>query len=177
MEGLNYGLPTTFIKLGPGAEFTSEALVKDVIVHTRCKWVCIFGESTTQVGMGTLIKGLSTVGLYIEVEVSGGIRDPGWMHSVDRWLVDYVKGGSFNYSALRTQDMIRFVVRNQEELNRVKVEFEELKLFSGTKFIKIATKDVIPKSGNKKLLNSTLYREAFALVRKYERGRLYLEGK
>ena len=158
-EGLNYGLPTTFLKLGPGPEYNSEELVKDILMKTRCKWVCILGESTTQIGIGTLVKGLSTVGMYIEVEVSGTIKDPGWLHTVDRWLVDYVKDSTFNYGALRTQDMIRFVVAGRGDLNFAKSGFEDLRLFLGTKYLK--------------LVDSELENEAFALVRSYERSRLY----
>lgn len=159
-EGLNYGLPTTFIQLGMGPEYSSEDLVKEVLMHTRCKWVCILGENTTQVGMGTLVRGLSSVGMYIEVEVSGVMRDPGWLHTVDRWVVDYAKEGNFNYGALRTQDMVRFVVKGEGDLNFAKEGFEDLKLFSGTKYLK--------------LVGKKLGKEAFALVRRYERSRLYV---
>lgn len=162
-EGLNYGLPTTFLKLGPGPDYNSEDLVKEILMQTRCKWVCILGESTTQIGIGTLVKGLSTVGMYIEVEVGGSIKDPGWLHTVDRWLVDYVKEPTFNYGALRTQDMIRFVVEGRGDLNFAISGFEELKLFPGTKFIR--------------LTDSELENEAFALVRKYDRSRLYEERR
>ena len=159
-EGVNYGLPTTFIKLGAGPTYTSEDLVREALMHTRCKWVCILGENTTQVGMGTLVKGLSSVGMYIEVETSGEFRDPGWLHTVDRWVVDYVKDGSFNYGALRSQDMVRFTVEGAGDLNFAKEEFENLKLFSGTKYIL--------------LLDKKLRDEVFTLVRKYERSRVYV---
>lgn len=159
-EGLNFGLPTTFIKFGPGPEYSSEDLVREVLMHTRCKWVCIFGEGTTRVGTGTLVKGLSSVGMYIEVETSGEVRDPGWLHTVDRWIINYVKDGAFNYNALRSQDMMKFIVKGEGDLNFAKEGFEDLKLFPGTKYVKL---------GDKKLKN-----EAFALVRRYERSRLYV---
>jgi len=161
LEGLNYGLPTTFIKLGPGSEYNSEELVREVLMHTKCKWVCILGKNTTQVGMGTLVKGLSSVGMYVEVEAGGDVRDPGWLHTVDRWVIDYVKEAAFNYGALRSQDMARFVVEGEGDLNFAKEGFEDLKLFTGTKYVKLFDKK----------LNS----EVFSLVRKYERARLYLE--
>ena len=160
VEGLNYGLPTTFIKLGPGPEYSSEELVREVLMHTKCKWACILGKNTTQVGIGTLTKGLSSVGLYLEVEVSGEMRDPGWFNTVDRWVVDYVQEPAFNYGALRSQDTVRFIVKGEGDLNFAKGGFEELRIFAGTKYIR--------------LLDKKLKNEAFALVRRYERARLYI---
>ena len=162
-EGLNYGLPTTFVRLGKGPEFNSEELVREIIISTKCKWVCILGKGTTQVGMGTLVKGLSSVGMYVEVETSGEVRDPGWMHTVDRWVVDYTGEGSFNFGALRSQDMVRFVVKGEGDFNFAKEGFEELKLFPGTKYIK--------------LLENKLKNPVFDFVRKHERSRLYIESK
>ena len=173
LEGLNYGLPTTFILLGSGREYNSEDLVREVLMHTKCKWVCIFGEGATQVGMGTLVKGLSSVGMYIEVELGGEVRDPGWLHTVDRWVIDYVEEGAFNYGALRGQDMVRFIVRGEGDFNLAKRGFEALKLFPGTRYIRIGAKDVIPKSRGKVLTGLSLYKEALAFVRGYDRARLY----
>lgn len=172
-EGVNYGLPVMFIQLGPGAEYTSEDLVKEVLVHTRCRWCCITGQNTTQVGMGTLVKGLSSVGMSIEVEVDGSIKDPGWLHTIDRWVVDYAKEGLFNYGALRSQDMIRFVIKGEGDLNFAKEGFEDLKLFPGTKYLMVIPEDIIPRSGDKALVKVVLLREAFQLVRRYDRCRLY----
>lgn len=161
-EGLNYGLPTTFMLLGPGPSYDSEELVREILMHTKCKWVCILGENTTQVGMGTLVKGLSSVGMYIEVEVGGDVRDPGWLHTADRWVVDYVEEGAFNYGALRGQDMVRFAIKGEGDLNFTKSGFETLKLFPGTRFVKLGGK-----------VSPTLSKEAFAFVRGYERARIY----
>lgn len=158
-EGLNYGLPTVFLNLGNGPTYTSEDLVREILMHTRCKWVCILGENTTQVGMGTLVKGLSSIGMFIEVEASGEVRDPGWLHTVDRWVIDYAKEASFNYGALRSQDMIRFVVKGEGDLNFAKDGLEEVKIIPGTKYIRLEEK--------------SLRDEAFALVRGYEKARLY----
>jgi len=162
LEGLNYGLPSTFLQLGIGPNYSSEELVRDVLMQTKCKWLVILGENTTQVGMGSLVKGLSSIGMYIELEVDGRTRDPGWMHSVERWVVDYVKGGAFNYGALRSQDMVRFTAREEKDLPVVEEAFELLKFFTGTKVLRIP-----------KPLASKLWGNAFALVRKYERSRLY----
>ena len=161
-EGLNYGLPMVFLKLGAGVPYLSvENLVRDMLMYTRCKWVCIFGEGTTQVGMGTLVKGLSSVGMYIEVECSALVRDPGWLHSVDRWIIDYVEEPLFNYAALRSQDMVRFTTHNVSDLDLIKRGFESLRLFPGTKYVKVVSD--IP--------------GLFEFVRKYERSRIYVTGE
>ena len=157
-EGVNYGLPTVFLHMGLGNDYPSvESLVRDILVHTKCKWVCILGEGTTQVGMGTLVKGLSSVGMYVEIECSGIVRDPGWLHVPDRWVIDYVEDGVFNYAALRSNDMVRFMVEGEGDLNFVRTGFESLRLFPGTKYIKLL-KEV---------------KGVFELLRKYERARLY----
>jgi hypothetical protein len=166
-EGLNFGLPEVFIRLGVGQEFaTVEDLVKEIVVHTKPRWVCILGEDTTQVGLGSLVKGLSVVGCYIEIECSGRTRDPGWLHSVDRWVVDYVESPTFNIGALRSGDMVRFVVKGKGDLSSVKEGFEQLRLFPGTRYVKV--------EADGKGVPADLYREAFELVKYYERARLYL---
>ena len=160
-EGLNYGLPTTFLELGDGVPYsTTEELVKTLMTNTKCKWICIRGESTTQVGMGTLVRGLAAVGLYVEIECKGDIKDPGWLNAVDRWVVDYMDTPHFNMGALRSKDMIRYTVNTKEELPKVEVAFAQHKGFTGTKYIK---------SGDKELIKA-----CFEFVRKWERGRLYL---
>ena len=160
-EGLNYGMPMVFLKLGSGTPYSSvDELVREVLMKTRCKWVCLYGENTTQVGMGALVKGLSSLGLYTEVEVNGSVRDPGWLHAVDRWVVDYAENSLFNYNALRSSDMVRFIVEDRGDLSLVKKGFEELKLFPGTKYVKVETKEVLE--------------EVFQFVRRYERSRLYV---
>jgi hypothetical protein len=157
-EGLNYGLPTTFIKLGLGQEFPSTTdLVKEVL-PCQSKWVCLFGEGSTQVGMGTLIKGLSAIGLYTEVECDGGVRDPGWAHSVDRWIVDYSTEPLFNYSTLRSADMIRFTIRNEKDLAGAKLGFDQLRVFAGTRYFKLPEGDVPG---------------ALEFIRKFDRSRIY----
>ena len=162
-EGLNFGMPMAFIKLGEGTLYSSvDELVREVLMKTRCKWVCLLGESTTQVGMGTLAKGLSSLGLYTEVEVSGSVRDPGWLHVVDRWVVDYAENSLFNYNALRSSDMVRFTIKDRGDLSLMKSGFEELKLFSGTKYVKVESKEV--------------FDEVFQFARKYERSRIYREA-
>ena len=162
-EGLSYGLPMVFLKLGPGDSYPStDKLVREILMQAGCRWICLYGENTTQVGMGTVIKGLSSLGLYTEVEVDGSVRDPGWLHAVDRWVVDYRENALFNFNALRSVDAARFAVRDGKDLSLARKGFEELKLFPGTKYIRLS--------------NQNMEDEAFQLVRKYERARLYHIG-
>lgn len=161
-EGLNYGLPTLFIRLGIGPTFQPEDLVREVLTTTKCKWVCLLGEETTRVGMGTLIKGLSSVNLSTEVEVDGGAKDPGWIHTVDRWVVDYVEGGNFNCGALRSQDMIRFLIGGGGDLKFVGEKLEELRMFPGTKILSIRKPE------------NSLVTDVLVLARCYDRCRIYL---
>lgn len=158
-EGLNYGLPTLFIKLGIGPSYQPEDLVREVLTLTKYKWVCLLGEDTTRVGMGTLVKGLSSVNLSTEVEVSGGMKDPGWLHTVDRWVVDYVENGSFNYGALRSQDMIRFILVGDSDVRFAEEKLEELRMFPGTKVLRLNSIDLAEKT--------------LVLARGYDRCRIY----
>ena len=162
LEGLNYGLPMLFIKLGTGPTFQPEDLVREVLTTTKCKWICVLGEETTRVGMGTLIKGLSSVNLSTEVEVSGDVKDPGWIHTVDRWVVDYVDNGSFNYGALRSQDMIRFEIEGMGDLSFVGEKLEELRMFPGTKLLRLSS---VP--------TEELLIQVLVLARGYDRCRIY----
>ena len=160
-EGLNYGLPMLFIKLGTGPSFQPEELVREVFTTTKCKWICLLGEDTTRVGMGTLVKGLSSLNLSSEVEVSGSVKDPGWIHTVDRWIVDFVEDGIFNYGALRSQDMIRFVLEEDGDLRFAEEKLEELRMFPGTKLLKLKT--------------LTLLEKSLILARIHDRCRIYTE--
>ncbi len=160
-EGLNYGLPTVFVKLGPGSPYPQvEELVRDVLTLTKCTWVCILGEDTTQVGIGSLVKGLSAVGLNVELECSGKVKDPGWLRSVDRWLVDLVQDGIFNLGALRSQDMIRFTISTEDSLGALEENLRSLPMFPGTKAINVTSSKLVAK--------------VFQVARKYPRTRIYL---
>ncbi len=162
LEGLNYGLPTVFVKLGIGSIYlTVEELIRDILGPSRARWVCILGSNTTQVGLGTLIKGLSSTGFNTEVECWASVRAPGWLHSVDRWVIDYTKNPIFNLGGLRSADMVRFTVGEEEDLDFAEEGFKSLKLFSGTKYLKVT--------------NKSLWTKAFRLARGYDRTRLYKE--
>lgn len=160
LEGVNYGLPMTFILLGDGFPYDSaEDLVREVLLKSRNRWVCLKGEGTTMVGMGAVMKGIAAIGIQIEVECSGSMKDPGYLHTVDRWIVDYVENNLFNYSALRPQDMVRFFVEDVGDLGEVEEGLERLKTFPGTKYIK-------SKKINPRILK---------LLQKYDRCRFYEE--
>ena len=164
-EGLGTGLPMTFVKLGPGVPYEgSDTLVREVYFTTKCKWICFLGEDTLKVGMGSVAKGLHSVDLYTEVEVSGALKEPGWIHAIDHWIVDYVKGGYFNYFGLRNQDAVRFDVPGMSP-EEVKEAMEELSMFPIVKYIRIT-----PEAAKDKKLVAE-YRE---VVRGYDRSRLYI---
>lgn len=166
-EGLNYGLPMLFMRVGSGPTFEPEELVKKVVTSASCKWVCILGDETTKIGMGTLVKGLSSVGLSTEVEVGGEIKDPGWIHTVDRWCVDFIENGSFNYAALRGQDMIRFQVRSESDIRFVSERLEEQRMFPGTKVLRLHMAEDNPD------WDPSLLTRILQLAGKYDRCRLY----
>ena len=173
LEGLNCGLPMLFVLMGNGRDFSkTEDLVKEIYFTSISKkggWVCILGEETVRVGIGSLIKDLSKLGLNIEVEVDGNFSSPGWMHTVDRWVVDYREGSLFNYFALRPQDMIRFSLSSGEDVSRIVSGFEEIKLSQAVKYILI-------KSKLSKLIHSSvseLHSSVFELVKGYDKSRVY----
>lgn len=160
-EGVNYGLPMVFIKLGYGSDYPSgEGLVREIVTKCKCKWVCVHGDNTTQVGMGTVVKGLATVGMNIEVECLGTVRDPGWFASVDRWMVNYAEEPLFNFGVLRTTDMVRFVVEGEGDFHLLQQGFKALKMFEGNKVVNLKNKKMLP--------------EVFSFARDYDRVRIYL---
>lgn len=137
-EGMNYGLPTTFVQPGPGAEYESTMdLVKELMTIAGTGWICLVGDYSTQVGMGTVVDGLTRLGFYIEVECSAGFKDPGWFKKADRWTVDYVSEAVYDYGKLRNVDQVRFLVNNERDLAQAKIGFESLKFFPGTKYLKL----------------------------------------
>lgn len=164
-EGLGTGLPMVHLKLGYGEDYNlPEDLVREVMRKTRCKWACILGPDTTQIGMGTAIKGFSAVGIEVEVEVSGSVRDPGWLNSVQRWIIDYIPKPTFNLGALRAQDAVRFTVRDSGSLRMVEEGLKSLLVFPGTKYIK-----VLPGPEQSKIYSQ----EALRIAREYNRTRVY----
>lgn len=163
-EGLNYGLAMTFIRLGPGPGYTPDDLVREVLMNTRCSWACVQGEGTTQIGMGSFIKGLGAVNIRTEVETSSDVRDPGWLGSVDRWVVDYSEDSLFNLGALRSNDMVRFFVGNELDLDVAREGFTKLKLFGGTRYL------LVPPE----LLSGQFFSDIYSLLRAHDKSRLYV---
>ena len=165
-EGIGSGLPMVHLKLGPGQDYTyPEDLVREVMTSSRCKWICVSGRETTQIGMGTAVKGFHAVGLGVEIEVSGSVKDPGWLNGVDRWIVDYVPVPTFNLAAMRSQDCIRFTIRDSSSLTILDKGLSDLAVFPGTKYVKILG------SGPEQ---SKLYnQEVLRIARKYDRTRVY----
>lgn len=138
-EGLNSGIPMTFVELGLGREYPEpEALVGELIKNSRFQWICFLGQDTTQVGMGTIVRGLHQCSQNVEIEIEAGRKDPGWIHSASRWVVDYSVDAIFNYQILRANDMIRIPVEDIGDLEIVNTALTELKKQISTKYIKIA---------------------------------------
>lgn len=162
-EGVNFGLPMTFVKPGLGAEYEHNSdLTKFLLETSRKGWICFLGEETTQVGMGQIIADLGVLQFYLEVECNGQVRDPGWFKKVERWVVDYSSEPLFDYGKLRSADMARFTVTNERDLALVQIGFDSLKMFPGTKYIKV----VGPISGelNKRIVD---------FASRYDRTRIY----
>jgi len=138
-EGLNSGLPVTFIVVGFGDDYPRvQDLVEEIWKITNCNNICIVGRDTTQVGMGSLVKGLSALGLKVELECPGYNLTPGWFSTVSNWVIEYGKTSNFNYSCLRNRDMVRFTVRDKKDLSLVEFGLEQLKLCPATKYIKVS---------------------------------------
>jgi hypothetical protein len=144
-EGLGCGVPMTFIKLGPGTDYDkSTDLLEQVFLKLKSKWLCIYGPDTLQAGMGALLKGLRSLDAMTELECKGSELTPGWLHSVDRWIVDYEQDNQFNFLALRSTDMVRFYFRAIGDTGFIdkglKVLDTPKQLFAGTKCILVSPK-------------------------------------
>ncbi len=157
-EGLGCGLPMCFIELGYTDEkMEVEGILREVLGKSiKRGWVCIRGiPDPLACGIGTLVRGLSQLQRYVEVETDGLHRDPSWTHTVDRWIVDYQHESAFNYGALRSSDTIRLAAVSLSEADQALGVCRELNC---VKYIKA------PKGSRKKWLD---------LVSNFERVRLY----
>jgi len=163
-EGVNFGLPMTFVRLGEGNPYPSvETAVEEIWRASASNWICILGEETLRVGVGSLVAGLSTLGLRVELEYSEGGLIPGWAsRNVDRLIVNYLENTKANYFNLRAADMIRFSIGSTEDLRAVEKGLAVVKKSEATKYILLGVPD---------LLGS-----CFEVVRHYSRTRLYWEG-
>ena len=169
LEGLNCGLPCTFVKFGPGEQFGKvEDFVGKVVRLARFKWVVLLGEGTTQQGMGTAVRGLWQCNLSSEFEVSGLRKDPSWLHSVNKWTVDYVEDPVFNYGSLRSGDMIRFKVSNFDDLDSLKEGMQFVSKMAAAPYVRFEPVDKL----QQKEVNE-LTRECMSIVGNYDRARLF----
>ncbi len=160
-EGLNYGVPVTFITLGGASRLDVEDILKEVLSKSvKRSWVCISGEEFDPLsfGIGTLVKSLSQLQRYVEVETDGLHRDPNWTHTVDKWVVDYQEKHSFNLGSLRASDTIRVKVGSLEDHFWVETVLEALSKINCVKYLKVA-------KGTQKKWHS--------LISKFERVRVY----
>jgi len=168
LEGLNTGIPCTFVKLGPGRDYPKvEELVYDILQVANTKWVVVFGADVTHVGMGSIAKGLWKVGFLTEFEIHGSRRDPGWIHSVTRWTADFVRKASFNYAALRSSDSIRFVVKTEEDLEDIASVIAKVDTLAAPSYIKFEPEGLGKKESN------LLAKKCVDIIKRYERVRLY----
>lgn len=160
-EGLNYGVPTTFVTLGGVDRLEVEDILKEVLSKSvKRSWVCIRGEEFDPLsfGIGTLVRGLSQLQRYVEVETDGLHRDPNWTHTVDRWVVDFQENPSYNLGSLRASDTIRVRVDSLEDSSRVEKVLENIGKVNCVKYLK-ATK------GTQKKWHS--------LISRFDRTRVY----
>lgn len=162
--GLNYGFPMTFVKLGLGSEMTGDELLDEIVKFPGSSWVCFCGQDTIQLGMGTLVKNLLKLGFNTEIEYNGKDNEPKWVHTADRWLVDYIEDGPFNYFALRPQDMVLIDIR-KTSLGELERYFENLKAFTGTKCLFLGSE------------KDKEHPDFQSLVRKQVRCRIYTSGR
>jgi hypothetical protein len=165
VEGVGYGLPMTFIRLGGSDNSITEDILRDMLeVTPKRGWVCIQGVDFDPLGMGigTLVRGISQLQRYSEVETSGIYRDPSWSKSVDRWIVDVTEKPIFNYGSLRSSDTIRLKVDSVTDLTLAESYLLALRQYSSTKYV------VIPRT------DKALLGEAFKLINQFERTRVFV---
>ena len=160
-EGLNYGVPVTFITLGGVERFEVEDILKQVLSKSvKRSWVCIIGEEFDPLsfGVGTLVRGLSQLQRYVEVETDGLHRDPSWAHTVDRWVVDFQEKSSYNLGSLRASDTIRIKVDSSADASIVEGDLDSVDKVNCVKYLKV------PKGTQKKW---------HSLISKFERVRVF----
>jgi len=160
-EGMNYGVPVVFVTLGGVDRLEVEDILREVLSKSvKRGWVCITGEEfdSLSFGIGTLVKGLSQLQRYVEVETDGLHRDPSWTHTADRWVVDYQEKSSYNLGALRASDTIRLKVDSTMSTSMVEEILETTSKINCVKYLKVT-------KGTQK--------EWHSLISKFERVRVY----
>lgn len=160
-EGLNYGIPVTYITLGGVDRIEVEDILKEVLSKSiKRSWVCIIGEEFDPLsfGIGTLVKGLSQLQRYVEVETDGLHRDPSWAHTCDRWVVDYRENSSYNLGSLRASDTIRIRVDSPADASMVEESLENINKINCVKYLRVTR---------------GTQRKWHSLISKFERVRVY----
>jgi len=161
-EGLNYGVPTTFVVLGGGTQIQLEDLLEEVLKKSiKRGWICLKGQDfdPLSMGVGTLVRGLSQLQRFVEIETDGLHRDPRWAHTVDRWIVLWHPTVGFNLGSLRATDGIKFRMDQNTALEEVKRFLEACKDSASIKYVLMEDGSWID--------------EVFEMVRTYERSRMY----
>lgn len=172
-EGLGIGVPMTFVEMGFGEDYPKvDSLVGQIVKNARTRWICITGEDTIRVGMGTLVTGLVKCDLRVEVTYSGLDRDPSWLLNTDRWIVEYLPRSSFNYKGLRSSDMVKFIPKSEDsrspDLKRASEFLEALRGFVGTKYFLVS---------QELREDKPFIRELFELIVPEERVRIYWDAQ
>ena len=140
-EGVNQGVPTTFVRLqgcnlltpcswcdtkfaqGNGGTLLSiDNILAEVVAaepRTYKHWVCITGgEPLFQPkGLHELVKALNRYGFLIEIETNGSIPKPFWWTIVDSWVADIKCPSSGVCGTSREQDW--FEARTQDQVKFV----------------------------------------------------------
>jgi len=168
-EGLNCGLPMTFVELGPGTYYTKvEDFVGTILQLANCKWVCLVGDGTTQAGMGPAARGLWQCGFSTEFELEGSRKDPSWLNSVTKWIIDYTRENTFNFGSLRSGDAVRFPVSSREDFELAQQGFEELAKMPMVKYIRFRPDEKLSKQDV-----GLLATDCIDFLKKYDRARLF----
>jgi hypothetical protein len=157
--GLGMGLLTLEVDMSGGRDYALEILIQKLLNESVSEWVTFIGENTTAVGMGQLVHGLSHCGLKVEIEPAEDVKDPGWVHTVDRWVITYRINSPFNHFILRAHDALKFEVREVEDLEITRQGLEKLRLSPSAKYIY--------------LLNKRLYKDAVEVVKEFPKLRLF----
>jgi len=162
-EGLNYGVPTTFVVLGGTNQIQMEDLLEEILKKsTKRGWVCLVGKDfdPLSMGIGTLVRGLSQLQRFVEVETDGLHRDPRWAYTVDRWIVRWTSKSVYNLGSLRATDSIKFEVTDETSLEEIQDFLDGCSSLTPVRYLVTSSFGEITSS-------------MFDLVRKYERSRIY----
>lgn len=128
--GPGYGLPVFYIDMGFGLSLkVEEILVKlGTLGIYLGSTVVVRNSPLKQQGIAVLVDAIKSTNLRIEIEEDGTTKDPIWMPKVDRWIVNWVKDGPYNYAGMRPrQDLIICTNEDIEQFIQDTEEFGALK--------------------------------------------------